>query len=117
MIKKTVRYESKGMSSYQVEIKMSLARYSVTPLYLNLEVNMCLTTFFLPIITREKIIHLAKGNAQCQFIIVITMKSVLLRLCCSISKLCPTLYEPMGYSTPGPSILYCLLEFAQIHAH
>ena len=74
-------------------------------------------TFFLLIITREKIIHLAKGNAQCRFIIVITMKSVLLRLCCSVSKSCPTLYDPMDFNTPGSSILHYLLEFAQIHAH
>lgn len=39
------------MFSYQVEIKMSLARESVAPLYLNLEINMCLTLSFFPLPT------------------------------------------------------------------
>ena len=31
--------------------------------------------------------------------------------------LCPTLCDPMGYSTPGFPILHYLPEFAQIHVH
>ena len=30
---------------------------------------------------------------------------------------CPTLCDPMSCSMPGSSVLHCLLEFAQIHAH
>ena len=37
--------------------------------------------------------------------------------CCSVAKLCPTLCDPMDCSTPGSSVLHCLLEFAQIHVH
>ena len=37
--------------------------------------------------------------------------------CCSVTKLCPTLCDPMDCSTPGSSVLHCLLEFAQIHVH
>ena len=33
--------------------------------------------------------------------------------CCSVAK-CPTLYDPMDCSTPGFSVLYYLLKFAQI---
>ena len=35
--------------------------------------------------------------------------------CCSFSKLCPTLCNPMDCSTPGSYVLHCLPEFAQIH--
>ena len=35
--------------------------------------------------------------------------------CCSTSKSCMTLCNPLDYSMPGSSVLYCLLEFAQTH--
>ena len=38
-------------------------------------------------------------------------------LYCSVAKSCLTLCDPMNYSTPGFPVLYCLLEFAQIHVH
>ena len=41
----------------------------------------------------------------------------LISSCCSVSKLCPTLCDPMGYSTPGFPVLHHLLEFAQMHVH
>ena len=34
-----------------------------------------------------------------------------------VVKWCPTLCNPMQCSTPGSSVLHCLLEFAQIHVH
>ena len=37
--------------------------------------------------------------------------------CCSVAKSCPTLCNPMDCSMPGFSVLYYLLEFAQIHVH
>ena len=37
--------------------------------------------------------------------------------CCSFSKLCPTLWNPMGCSMSGSSVLYYLPEFAQTHIH
>ena len=37
--------------------------------------------------------------------------------CCSVTKLCQTLCNPMGYSTPGFPVLHHLLEFAQTHVH
>ena len=37
--------------------------------------------------------------------------------CCAVSSLCPTLCDPMDYSTPGLSVPYRLLKFAQVHAH
>ena len=36
---------------------------------------------------------------------------------CSVTQSCPTLCDPMDYSTPGFSILHHLLEFAQTHVH
>ena len=37
--------------------------------------------------------------------------------CCSVTKLCPTLCDPMKCSTPGFPVLHCVLEFAQTHVH
>ena len=37
--------------------------------------------------------------------------------CCSVTKLCPTLCNPMDCSTPGPTVPHYLLEFAQVHVH
>ena len=37
--------------------------------------------------------------------------------CCPVSKLCPTLCDPMDCSTPGSSVFQYLPEFAQIHVH
>ena len=39
------------------------------------------------------------------------------RLCCSVSKSCLTLCNPMKCSTPGSSVLHYLLEFAHTHVH
>ena len=39
-------------------------------------------------------------------------------LCCfSVTKLSPTLCDPMSCSTSGSSVLHYVLEFAQIHIH
>ena len=37
--------------------------------------------------------------------------------CSSVTQLCLTLCNPMDCSTPGFSVLHCLLEFAQTHVH
>ena len=37
--------------------------------------------------------------------------------CCSKTKLCPTLCDPMDCSTPGSSVLHSLPKFAQSHVH
>ena len=37
--------------------------------------------------------------------------------CCSVANLCPTLCDPMNFTTPGFPVLNCLLEFAQTHVH
>ena len=37
--------------------------------------------------------------------------------CCSAAWSCPTLYDPMSYSTPGFPVLQHLPEFAQTHVH
>ena len=38
-------------------------------------------------------------------------------VCCSASKLCPTLCDPLDCSMSGFSVLHYLLVFAQIHVH
>ena len=37
--------------------------------------------------------------------------------CCSVTKSCPTLFDPMDCSLPGSPVLQYLPEFAQIHVH
>ena len=37
--------------------------------------------------------------------------------CCSVAKSCLTLFDPMDCSMPGSSVLHCLPEFTQTHAH
>ena len=41
----------------------------------------------------------------------------LLSCYCSVAKLCPTLCDPMGWSTPGFPVLHHLPDCAQIHVH
>ena len=38
-------------------------------------------------------------------------------MCCSITKSCPALCDPMDCSTPGFPALHYLSEFAQTHVH
>ena len=40
-----------------------------------------------------------------------------LSCCCSVSKSCPTVCDPMDCSTPGFPVLHYLLEFAQTQVH
>ena len=37
------------------------------------------------------------------------------QFCCSVTKLCLTLCDPMSCSMPGFPVLHCLLKFAQTH--
>ena len=37
--------------------------------------------------------------------------------CCSVSKSCLTLCDPMDCSMPGFPVFHCLLEFAHVHVH
>ena len=37
--------------------------------------------------------------------------------CCSVAQSCPTLWNPMDYSTRGFPVLHSLPEFAQTHVH
>ena len=37
--------------------------------------------------------------------------------CCSVTKSCPTLCDPMDCNMPGSSVLHCLSEFDQYHVH
>ena len=37
--------------------------------------------------------------------------------CCSFTKSCPTLCDPINCSTPGFPVRHCLPEFAQNHVH
>ena len=37
--------------------------------------------------------------------------------CCSVTKLCRTLWDPMDCSTPGFPVLHYLPDFAQAHVH
>ena len=41
----------------------------------------------------------------------------IIKTCCSFAQSCPTLCDPMDWSTPGCPVLHCLPEFAQMHVH
>ena len=44
--------------------------------------------------------------------------AIFLFCCCSsVTKLYPTLCDPVNCSMPGSSVLHCLPEFVQIHIH
>ena len=44
-------------------------------------------------------------------------KNLLNNCCCSVTKSCPTLCDPMNCSTSGFRVLHYLSEFAQTHVH
>ena len=37
--------------------------------------------------------------------------------CCSVTQLCPTVWDPMDCNTPGLPVYHQLLELAQTHVH
>ena len=43
--------------------------------------------------------------------------TLLASCCCSVTKLCPTLWNPMDCITPGFFVLPYLSEVAQTHVH
>ena len=54
-------------------------------------------------------------------ILFVTIVTILLNrlclLCCSVTKLCQILCDPMDCSTPGLPVPHHLLEFVQVHVH
>ena len=59
------------------------------------------------------------GTQQPSFLggAVFTQNFLSSHCCCSVTKSCPTLCDPMDYSTPGFPVLHQLLELAQTHVH
>ena len=49
--------------------------------------------------------------------IKVTLRCCVLKTCCSITKLCLTLFNPMDYSMPDFPALHHLPEFTQTHVH
>ena len=49
----------------------------------------------------------------------LTFRSLYLarKTCRSATRSCPTLYDPVDYSTPGLPVPYDLQQFAQTHVH
>ena len=45
----------------------------------------------------------------------VTVLYYITTLCCSVAKSCPSVCDPMDYSTPDLPVLHSLLEFAQTH--
>ena len=70
------------------------------------------TPLSLPPVPRER-------NKQkfCTSKFLITSTSLTTFRCCSVSKSCLILCDPMDCSTPGFPVLHYLPEFAQIHVH
>ena len=51
------------------------------------------------------------------FPVLLIYSRSLLVCCCSVTKLCPTLCDPMNCSTPSFPVLHYLLNIAQTHVH
>ena len=45
------------------------------------------------------------------------LRNIIVSICCSVTKSCPALCNPMDCSTPGFPLLHHLSEFAQTHVH
>ena len=45
------------------------------------------------------------------------LRNIIASICCSVTKSCPALCNPMNWSTPGLPVLHRLSEFAQTHVH
>ena len=58
--------------------------------------------------------HSELGLTSCQ---LCDLGSCELSCCCSVTKLCQTLCDPMDCRTSGFPVHHCLLEFAQTHVH
>ena len=50
-------------------------------------------------------------------VLLIYGRSLLVCCCCSVTKLCPTLCDPMNCSMPSFPVLHYLLNIAQTHVH
>ena len=61
------------------------------------------------------LLHCLPYNPICKFCIVLTTIRYFSICCCSVTKSCPTLCDPMNCSTPGFPVLHYLLKYAQIH--
>ena len=66
-----------------------------------------------------QIIHLTdrqtQENTLLYYFFKVHLESQTLCCCCSVTKLCLTLCDPMDCSTPGFTVLHHLPEFAQTH--
>ena len=76
---------------------------------------------FLSSATRSKLHYLCRNFLKSQrkmlniFSSSPSLGSKTKNCCCSVTKSCPTLLDPMDCSTPGFPVLQYLLEFAQTH--
>ena len=68
-----------------------------------------------------QIIHLTdrqtQENTLLYYFFKVHLESQTLCCCCSVTKLCLTLCDPMDCSTPGFTVLHHLPELAQTHVH
>ena len=51
------------------------------------------------------------------YVLILEYYQTILRCCCSVTKSCPTLCDPMNCSTPGFPVLHYFPKFAQTHVH
>ena len=56
--------------------------------------------------------HLLSNNTLC-----LTSTLLVLACYCSVSKLCPTLHDPLDCSLPGLPVPHHVLKTAQVHVH
>ena len=67
------------------------------------------------------IIHLPSYSLHALSLFGLLFSEIIIKapvaICCSVTKLCTTLFDPMDCSTPGFPVLHYCLEFLQIHVH
>ena len=73
-----------------------------------------ISTYISPI---QMIVKLLKTKVSEKIFRATRNKTLNCCYCCSVTKLCPTLCNPMNCSMPGFLVLQYLPEFAQIHIH
>ena len=84
--------------------------------------------FFVSSVIRKKIMHLIRfsfhlvlclESLTCKPVRIFSVFSTIwqMNFCCPVTKSSLSRCGPMGYSMPASSVLYYLLEFAQIHVY
>ena len=71
----------------------------------------------LPFLCHRSVIYICENLSTSRLTVSVPFMYLLVLSCCSVTQLCPTLWDPMDCSMPGFPDLHHLTEFAQTHIH